>query len=82
MTLIELMTTDGVTVDGSVMIAPAFISEVEECGASVRIHMVSGNSYLVEGSSFGGMLNQIEGAQYLKVDRSVEAVEDAEITEE
>lgn len=80
MTLIELMTTDGVTVDGSVMVSPSMISEVEEIGANVRIHMTSGNSYVIDGSSFGGMLNTIEDAKYLKVDRS--AAQDAEVTEE
>lgn len=70
MTLIELMITNGVDVEGSVMIAPSHISEVEELGANVRIHMASGNSYVIEGSSFGGMLNTIEDAKYLKVDRT------------
>ncbi|MGL5014196.1 MAG: hypothetical protein ACRC6V_07900 [Bacteroidales bacterium] len=77
MTLIELMTTDGVNIDGSVMICPQLISEVEELDSNVRITMSSGNSYVIEGNSFGGMLNTIEDAKYLKVDRTA-----AEITEE
>ena len=72
MTLIELMVDDG-----SVMISPDMISEVEEVGEDVRVHMASGNSYVIKGSSFGGMLNAVEDCKYLKVDRTA-----AEVTEE
>ncbi|MGL6099716.1 MAG: hypothetical protein ACRC0G_08810 [Fusobacteriaceae bacterium] len=72
MTLIELMVDDG-----SVMISPDMISEVEEMGENVKVHMASGNSYVVKGNSFGGMLNTIEDCKYLKVDRTA-----AEVTEE
>ena len=76
MLFIEMELTDGVSAEGSVMIAPMLISEVEESGASVRLHMASGNSYLITGASFAGMLNSIEGAKYLKVNR--EPVEEVE----
>lgn len=67
---IEMELTDGVQVEGSQMISPAHISEVEELGANVRLHMVSGNSYVVTGDSFGAMLNGIQDAKYLKIDRT------------
>lgn len=82
MLFIEVELTDGVTVEGSQMISPMHISEVEEVGMNVRFHMASGNSYLVTGETFAAMLNGIEGAKYLKIDRTPkEAVEEVKEVE-
>ena len=76
----ELGTTAGI--EGSVMINMATVSEVEELGDSVRLHMISGNSYVVTGESFGAALTGIEGIKYLKIDRNPKPVEEAEEVKE
>ena len=73
MILIEMELTDGVAVEGSVMINMAAVSEVEENANSVRLHMFSGNSYLVTHQTFGAALNGIEGIKYMKINRNPEA---------
>lgn len=79
MFFVEMQVTDGVEVTGSVMIAPFHISEVEEMGASVRLNMASGNSYVITGASFAAALQNVEGAKYLKIttpeDEEVKEVE-------
>lgn len=81
MILMEMNLTDGVTVEGSQMINMSAISEVEEMETCVRLHMLSGNSYLVTGETFAAAINSVEGFNYMKIktDEPVEAVE--EVTE-
>lgn len=67
MLFVEMQVTDGVSVEGTVMIAPFHISEVEELGANVRLHMTSGNSYVITGASFAASLQTVEDAKYLKI---------------
>lgn len=69
MIFVEMELTDGVQTQGSQMISPIHISEVEEMGENVRLHMASGNTYLVTGATFAASLNAFEGAKYLKINR-------------
>lgn len=66
MTLIEVTQINNMPA----MISPAHVSEVIEHGGHIEIRMASGSSYNVSRSSFGGMLNALEDAKYLKVDRA------------
>lgn len=76
MILIEMELGTNTDVEGSVMVNMATISEVEESGESVRLHMISGNSYVVTSASFGAAINGIEGVKYLKIDRNPQEAEE------
>ena len=81
MILIEMELTDGTAVTGSVMINMATISEVDEAAEGIRLHLISGNSYVVTGESFGAAINGIEGIKYLKIDRNPKTEEVEEVKE-
>ena len=78
MFFVEMQVTNGVEVEGSVMISPAHVTEVEELGMNVRIHMESGNSYVITGASFAAALQTVEGAKYLKITTDTEEVKEVE----
>lgn len=69
MTFIEMELTDGASITGTTMISLSHISEVEELGANVRLHMSSGNNVLITGMSFGAALNAVEGVKYMKMSK-------------
>lgn len=79
MILIEMELGTNAGIEGSVMINMNAVSEVEENGESVRLHMISGNSYVVTSASFGAAINGIEGVKYLKIDRSLPDEEVVEV---
>ncbi|MGL5013101.1 MAG: hypothetical protein ACRC6V_02265 [Bacteroidales bacterium] len=68
-------------VEGSVMVNMASISEVEEMESCVRLHMTSGNSYVVTGDTFAAALQAIEGIQYMKITEAPVEGEEEEVTE-
>lgn len=82
MILIEMMLA-GETATGTVMVSMDKISEVDELGdGSVKLTMVSGNSYQVVGESFAAAINSIEGISYLKMKTPEQiAQEEAEAAE-
>lgn len=78
MLFVEMQVSNGVEIEGSVMIAPFHVSEVEEMGANVRLHMTSGNSYVITGASFAAALQTVENAKYLKITTETEEVKEVE----
>lgn len=65
--------------DGTVMISLQHISEVEEMGESVRLQMVSGNSYVVTTETFQAAIASVEGFSYLKFRTEGEEVDNTEV---
>lgn len=78
MLFVEMQVANGEVVEGSVMISPAHISEVEEMGMNVRLGMASGNSYIVTGASFAASLQTVEGARYLKITTEANEAQEVE----
>lgn len=78
MLFVEMQVTNGSEIEGSVMISPAHISDIEEMGMNVRLHMESGNSYVITGASFAAALQTVDGAKYLKITTETEEVKEVE----
>lgn len=65
--------------EGTQMIALQHISEVSEEGEAVRLHMSSGNSYVVTTETFHAAIASVEGFSYLKFKTEDEEVNTEEV---
>lgn len=65
--------------EGTQMISLQHISEVEELGEAVRIHMSSGNSYVVTTETFQAAIASVDGLSYLKFRTEGEEVDNTEV---
>ncbi|MGL5015044.1 MAG: hypothetical protein ACRC6V_12280 [Bacteroidales bacterium] len=78
MIIIE-MKLAGEMAQGTQMISLQHISEVEEMGDEVRLHMSSGNSYVVTTETFHAAIASVDGLSYLKFKTEGEEVDNDEV---